>query len=67
MFGLLNYKQLLGLLLSITVLDKGGTYELIDGAHRAFLAKMNNKPLKAYIWKKQKNSHPNVAKIKALF
>ena len=51
----------------ITVLETGGTYEVIDGAHRAFLAKMNNKPLKAYVWKKQKNTHPNVAKIKALF
>lgn len=51
----------------ITVLEKGGEYEVIDGGHRAFLAKMNNKPLKAYIWKKQSNTHPNVVKIKALF
>jgi hypothetical protein len=51
----------------ITLLDKGGSYEPIDGAHRIFLAQKANKPLKAYIWKKQKNTHPNVDKIKALF
>jgi hypothetical protein len=28
---------------------------------------MANKPLRAYVWKRQTNNHPNVAKIKALF
>ncbi len=52
----------------VTLMDTGGgNYELVDGAHRIFLAKKANKQLKAYIWKKQKNTHPNVAKIKALF
>ena len=45
--------------------DKG--LQVTDGNHRAFLAKMANKPLKAFVWKKQKNNHPNVAKIKSLF
>lgn len=51
----------------ITLIAVGGKYELVDGAHRIFLAKQANKPLKAYIWVKQKNTHPNVAKIKSLF
>ena len=51
----------------ITVSEENGVYEIIDGVHRAFLAQKANKPLNAYIWKKQKNNHPNVAKIKSLF
>lgn len=45
----------------------GGKYEVIDGIHRVFLAQMNNKPLKAYIWVKAQNNHPNAKKIKELF
>jgi hypothetical protein len=35
--------------------------------HRAFLAKINNKDIRAFYWEKQNNNHPNVEKIKALF
>jgi uncharacterized alkaline shock family protein YloU len=34
-----------------------------DGNHRAFIAKKQNKPLKAYKYIAAKNDHPNVAKI----
>ena len=34
-----------------------------DGNHRAFIAKKQNKPLKAYKYVAAKNDHPNVAKI----
>lgn len=51
----------------VTVLEENGKYEIVDGAHRVFLAQNANKPLSAYIWKKQKNNHPNVIKIKNLF
>lgn len=51
--------------ITIAQTDKG--LEIVDGNHRAFLAKMANKPLRAYVWKRQTNNHPNVAKIKALF
>ena len=34
-----------------------------DGNHRAFIAKKQNKPLKAYRYTAAKNDHPNVAKI----
>jgi hypothetical protein len=51
--------------ITIAQTDKG--LEVVDGNHRAFLAKMANKPLRAYVWKRQTNNHPNVAKIKALF
>jgi len=34
-----------------------------DGNHRAFIAKKQNKPLKAYRYIAAKNDHPNVAKI----
>ena len=51
----------------ITVIEENGVYDIVDGAHRAFLAKRLNKPLNAYIWKQRNNNHPNVAKIKALF
>jgi hypothetical protein len=51
----------------ITLAQTGTGMEVIDGNHRAFLAKIANKPLRAYVWKRQTNNHPNVAKIKALF
>ena len=51
----------------ITLAQTGTGMEVTDGNHRAFLAKMANKPLRAYLWKRQTNNHPNVAKIKALF
>jgi len=51
----------------VTLLDKGGYFESIDGAHRIFLAQMSKKPLKAYVWKRGKNLHPNVLKIQSLF
>lgn len=51
----------------VTLTQRGGSYDIQDGAHRTFLAKMANAPLMAYIWKSAKNNHPNVAKIKAMF
>lgn len=51
----------------ITIAQTSQGLEVTDGNHRAFLAKMANKPLRAYIWKLQPNTHPNVEKIKALF
>lgn len=36
---------------------------VIDGNHRAFIAKKQNKPLKAYKIVSSKNTHPNVKKI----
>lgn len=51
----------------ITLAQTAKGLQVSDGNHRAFLAKMANKPLKAFVWKKQKNNHPNVAKIKSLF
>jgi hypothetical protein len=51
----------------ITLFQGPNGLEVTDGNHRAFLAKMANKPLRAYVWKRQPNNHPNVAKIKALF
>ena len=51
----------------ITIAQTDRGMVVTDGNHRAFLAKMANKPLRAYVWKRQSNNHPNVAKIKALF
>jgi hypothetical protein len=51
----------------VTILNDNGIYEVIDGAHRVFLAQKSNKPLNAYIWNIAKNNHPNVIKIKSLF
>ena len=51
----------------ITLAQTDAGLAVTDGNHRAFLAKMANKPLRAYVWKRQLNNHPNVAKIKALF
>lgn len=51
----------------ITLAQTAAGLVVTDGNHRAFLAKMVNKPLRAYVWKRQTNNHPNVAKIKALF
>jgi len=51
----------------ITIVQTDRGMVVTDGNHRAFLAKMANKPLRAYVWKRQSNNHPNVAKIKALF
>jgi len=51
----------------ITIAQTDRGMEVADGNHRAFLAKMANKPLRAFVWTKQKNNHPNVAKIKSLF
>lgn len=51
----------------ITIAQTNRGLEVTDGNHRAFLAKMANKPLRAFIWNKHKNNHPNVAKIKSLF
>ena len=51
----------------ITLLKKGRFYEPIDGAHRIFLAKMQHKSIRAFIWLKERNNHPNVQKIKNLF
>ena len=45
--------------------DKG--YEVVDGAHRVFLAKMKNKPLKAYVWVNEPNNSPYVDNIQRLF
>jgi hypothetical protein len=47
----------------ITVDENG---EVMDGNHRAFLAIKQQKPLKGYRMVAKQNSHPNVAKIKAL-
>jgi hypothetical protein len=51
----------------ITIAQTDAGMSVTDGNHRAFLAKMANKPLRAYVWEQQPNNHPNVAKIKALF
>jgi hypothetical protein len=51
----------------ITIAQTNAGMTVTDGNHRAFLAKMANKPLRAYVLKQQPNNHPNVAKIKALF
>jgi hypothetical protein len=51
----------------ITLAQTDAGMDVTDGNHRAFLAKMANKPLRAYVFKRQPNNHPNVAKIKALF
>ena len=51
----------------ITIAQTDAGMEVVDGNHRAFLAKMANKPLRAYVWKQQTNNHHNVEKIKALF
>jgi len=51
----------------LTLQKVGNMYEVIDGLHRAFLAKINNKDIRAFYWEKQNNNHPNVEKIKALF
>lgn len=42
-------------------------YLVIDGKHRAFLAKMMNKSLEACIWINETNNSPYVNKIKKLF
>ena len=51
----------------LTLNKVGNMYEVIDGMHRAFLAKINDKAIRAFYWEKQNNNHPNVEKIKALF
>jgi hypothetical protein len=51
----------------ITLAQSSTGTEIVDGMHRATLAKIMNKPLKAYIWKNSPNQHPNVAEIKSLF
>lgn len=51
----------------LTLNKVGNMYEVIDGMHRAFLAKINDKAIRAFYWEKQNNNHPNVKKIKALF
>lgn len=51
----------------LTLNKVGNMYEVIDGKHRAFLAKINDKAIRAFYWEKQNNNHPNVEKIKALF
>ena len=51
----------------ITLAQTDAGMDVTDGNHQAFLAKMANKPLRAYVFKRQPNNHPNVAKIKALF
>lgn len=51
----------------ITLINKNSHFEALDGSHRIFLAQMNKKPLRAYIWRVGKNNHPNVEKIKSLF
>lgn len=51
----------------ITVAKTSGGFEVVDGVHRATLARVAGKPLKAYVWKSATNKHPNVAKIKSLF
>ena len=38
-----------------------------DGKHRVFLAKMMNRPLKAYIWMRTQNDSPFVSDIEKLF
>jgi len=51
----------------ITIAQTDSGMSVTDGNHRAFLAKMAKKPLRAYVLRQQPNNHPNVAKIKALF
>lgn len=51
----------------IVLANLSGNIQIVDGMHRATIAKIVGKPLRAYVWKKVTNQHPNVAKIKALF
>jgi len=51
----------------ITIARSPRGSEIVDGNHRAFLAKKARQPLKSYVWNNTANNHPNVAKIKSLF
>ncbi len=51
----------------VTLIKTNQGLEVADGMHRAVLAKLVGAPLRAYVWQKGANQHPNVAKIKSLF
>ena len=51
----------------VTLVKIDDTYEVNDGGHRVFLAKMMNKPLKAYVWVREQNNSPYVRGIENLF
>jgi hypothetical protein len=51
----------------VTLVKTNQGLEVADGMHRAVLAKLVGAPLRAYVWQKGTNQHPNVAKIKSLF
>lgn len=51
----------------ITLRTTENGYDVVDGAHRVFLAKMMNKPLKAYVWVREPNNSPFVDNIQRLF
>jgi 8-oxo-dGTP pyrophosphatase MutT (NUDIX family) len=51
----------------VTLVKTNRGLEVADGMHRAVLAKLVGAPLRAYVWQKGTNQHPNVAKIKSLF
>jgi hypothetical protein len=52
---------------AITLQKSDDMYEVVDGGHRAFLAKMMNKPLKAFVWINETNNSPYVKEIEKLF
>ena len=51
----------------ITVVLMEGEYHLVDGYHRVFIARQEGvDKLKAVVWEKKPNNHPNCQKIKDL-
>jgi hypothetical protein len=51
----------------VTLVKFDDIYEVNDGGHRVFLAKMMNKPLKSYVWVHKQNDSPYVEEIEKLF
>ena len=51
----------------ISVIKVSNGYEMVDGAHRAFLARQANASLPAYVLSQESNNSPAVEKIKELF
>jgi len=51
----------------VTLKKTDDGYIVNDGGHRVFLAKMMNKPLRAYVWVKKPNDSPYVNDIQKLF
>lgn len=52
---------------TITLIEKDGLYYIVDGYHRVYLARLNQKnSIKACIWKNKQNIHSNCRAIKNL-